>query len=234
MLENYIASVSALYRDELVVIVDMDMQVLFAGTECLKLATKPNSQIIGSNVFDAVAIQNKSQALAKRSFALAMAQKKSKQFLSINIYRADPNYHALLINLQPILEPVTKQIIGAQIKLVPAELLVFFPILLQQNPQHTVNNLPDNDTFLTRREHQIAFLLFHTRNYAEIAEIITRFEGTPIKLSTINNIVHRYLFTKFNVNTRETLIAELQKRNYHRKIPNSLLTNQFIDMTKAN
>lgn len=233
MLENYIASVSELYRDDLVVIVDVNMEVLFAGTECFKLATMPINQIIGSNVFDAVAIQNKNQSIAKDAFEAAMSQKQSKQFLSINIYRVNPDYRALLINLQPILDPNTKQVIGAQIKLIPAELLVFFPIILRQNTQQTINDLPDNDHFLTRGEHQIAFLLFHTRNYAEIAEIITKLEGKPIKVSTINNIVHRYLFTKFNANTREMLIVELEKHNYHRKIPNSLLINQFIDMTKA-
>lgn len=68
----------------------------------------------------------------------------------------------------------------------------------------------------------------------EIANLIGKFEGKSITPSTVNNIIHRYLFKKFMVKNKEDLMDKLIENGYHKNMPNSLLSNIFVDITNCN
>ena len=130
------------------------------------------------------------------------------------------------------MEPESQQIIGCKLIFTPAEIAYFFSILIQTNGQIDPNDLPENDDYLTKREHQVAFLLCHCKDNEEIAKVISLTKDKSIQAKTINNIISRYLFPKFQVNNKDELQEKLKALNYDKKIPNSLLSNQFIDLTK--
>lgn len=232
VLEKYVRFIRALCGKELLVILDTKLNIIFISPECLKL-TKISSrkEVLGRNIFEVTDVPQCNKIIAHSEFSAAIDSNKRKQFFSTNLYRASPHY-SLLINFQPITNPrAENQIMCALVEFVPVELSYFYDLLLNNEVLVEGPNLPDNDKFLTRREHQIAFLLFHSKNLIEIANLIGKFEGKSITASTVNNIIHRYLFKKFMVKNKEDLMDKLIENGYHKKMPNSLLSNIFVDIT---
>ena len=160
-----------------------------------------------------------------------LKSKSTKQVFITNLYHPYPESHILMLLFSPIMLD-QDEVIASRLDFTPVEISYFFQILININSKIEPSNLPDNDDFLTRREHQVAFLLCHCKSPSEIAQVLSLFNHKDIQAKTVNNIISRYLFPKFSANSKTELIDKLKEMNYNKKMPNSLLSNQFIDLTK--
>lgn len=221
------------YKNSFSIILDHEFKVAFIGSEYLQVTGKTREQILGKHLHESAQIPEKNKTLSKLAFSEAIALKQDKQIFIANLYHPYPEYHILLLKFEPIIEPESQHVVGAKLVFTPTDIAYFFDILIQTNGQIDPNGLPENDDYLTKREHQVAFLLCHCKDNYEIAKVISLTKDKNIQAKTINNIISRYLFPKFHVNSKDELQAKLKTLNYDKKMPNSLLSNQFIDLTKS-
>lgn len=231
-LKQYVEFARQFQPTSFMIILDHEFKIRFAGKEYLKVIQKTAKETIDQHIHASTPIPEKNKLLSKIAFTDALATQKTKQIFIANLYHPYPDYYTLLLTFQPIVDLSTRQTVGARLEFIPANIAYFFHILVQTSEKIEANNLPDNDDKLTQREHQIAFLLFHCKDLHEIASIISLFNEKTITAKTVANIISRYLFAKFQVSNREELIDALAKHGYQHKMPNSLLSNQFIDLTK--
>lgn len=59
--------------------------------------------------------------------------------------------------------------------------------------------------------------------YKDIAQIITQASAKAISKSTVNSVIHRQLFLKFNVTSIEDLICRISAEQVLTSIPSSLI-----------
>lgn len=222
------------YQESFSIILDHEFKVAFVGNEYLAVTGKTRKQTLGKHLHESAQIPEKNKILSKVAFSEAIELKQIKQVFVANLYHPYPGYHILLLKFEPVIDPENQQVLGAKLVFTPTEIAYFFEILIQTNEKVEPNDLPDNDDYLTRREHQVAFLMCHCKDNYEIAKVLSIFNNKKILAKTINNIICRYLFAKFEVNNKGILIERLKELGYDKKMPNSLLSNQFIDLTKRN
>lgn len=231
-LKQYIKFAKQFQPASFMVILDHEFKIVFAGEEYLNVIKKTPEEALDKHIHVSTPIPERNKVLSKTAFTEALSSQKTKQIFIANLYHPYPDYYTLLLTFQPIVDLSTRLTVGARLEFIPANISYFFHILVQTSEKIEVNNLPDNDEKLTQREHQIAFLLFHCKDLHEIASVISLFNRKTISAKTVANIISRYLFTKFQVSSREELMNALSKYGYDQKMPNSLLSNQFIDLTK--
>lgn len=230
--QEYLEFNERYYKNSFSLTLDHEFNVAFVGSEFLQVTGKTREQTLGKHLHESAQIPEKNKILSKIAFCEAIALKQVKQIFIANLYHTYPGYHILLLKFEPIIEPESQQVVGSRLVFTPTDIAYFFDILIQINGRIEPNDLPDNDDYLTKREHQVAFLLCHCKDNYEIAKVISLTKDKNIQAKTINNIISRYLFPKFQVNNKEELQEKLKTLNYDKKMPNSLLSNQFIDLTK--
>lgn len=231
-LSKYVEFAQTFQENSFMIILDLDFKVLFAGKEYLNVIKKTPAETLGKLLSESTPIPEKNRILSKIAFTEAIQEQKVKEVFIANLYHPYPSYYTLLLTFHPIIDPSSNTTVGAKLEFIPAEIAYFFHILVQISEKIEPNGLEDNDDFLTPREHQIAFLLCHCKDLNEIANIMSLFNNKKITAKTVANIISRYLFTKFKVTQRDELMLTLREHGYHQKMPNSLLSNQFIDLTK--
>lgn len=230
--KKYIEFHEIWFKDSLVKILDHEFKVVFVGSELLVATGMTLEQTLGKHLYESAQIPEKNKILSNIILSEAIELKQAKHIFIANLNNHYRGYHVLLLTFEPIVEPESQHVIGAKLVFTPAEISYFFDVLIKVNEKIESNNLPDNDHYLTRREHQVAFLLCHDQDSCKIAKVLSLFNNKSILPTTVNNIICRYLFPKFDVNNKGLLIGRLKEQGYDKKIPNSLLSNQFIDLTK--
>jgi hypothetical protein len=230
-LQEYVKYCESFYDDSFMVTLDLELNVVFVGKQYLKVINKSRKEVVGKPMYEITPIPEHNRALSKITFPQAIKNKQTKQIFIANLYHPYPESHILMLLFSPIIN-FQKEVIAARLDFTPVEISYFFQILIQVNYKITPSNLPNNEDYLTAREHQVAFLLCHCQDTIDIARIISLFLEKNIVSKTVHNIINRYLFPKFNVKGKSDLIEKLKQEGYDKKIPNSLLSNQFIDLTK--
>ena len=192
VLEKYVRFVRTLYKRELFVVLDTELKIVYISPPCLRLTNKRSSrEIIGKTIFEIASVPLNNQLIAQQEFQDGIKSNTRKQFFSTNLYRHAP-YYSLLINFQPVTNPRQEEsVMCALVEFVPVDSSYFYDLLINNDTPVEGHAIPDNETLLTRREHQVAFLLFHCKNLQEIARVIGKFESKSISTSTINNVIHR-------------------------------------------
>ncbi|WP_158649261.1 helix-turn-helix transcriptional regulator [Aquella oligotrophica] len=232
-LEKYIRHCEDFYSDTFMIVLDRDLIARFAGNQYLKVGNKNLQSVVGKHIHATALIPDENIQPSLKAFNKAITEGITVPVLIANLlHKIEDKIQVLGACISPIMEPNTRYVIGLRFEFCTIKIDTFFQILIKNAQPIVNNNLPHNDEFLTKREHQIAFLLFYCSSYVEIAEIISRFNQRIITEKTVRNIVSRYLYPKFNVSNKDSLLAKLQLHGYHNKIPNSLLSNRFIDLSR--
>lgn len=232
-LEKYVEFCELFYIDSFTIVLDLDSKVVFVGNKFLEVVKRTKQEMLGKNLYETTQIPESNRKISDKAFPQAISNKETKQCFIANLYHSYPQAYILMLLFSPILT-AENEVIAARLDFTPVEISYFYHILIHTKNKIEPANLPDNDSFLTRREHQVAFLLCHCKNSSEIAQVLSLFNQKNIQAKTVNNIISRYLFSKFNVDTKAELINKLKEMNYDKKMPNSLLSNQFIDLTDCN
>lgn len=231
-LDKYVEFCEMFYHESFCVVCDMEKNVVFVGTEYLKVIQKRHTEVIGKNIYETTPVPEHNRKISDVAFPEAIKNKQQKQFFIANLNHPYPAYHVLLMLFTPVTN-ADNIVIATKFEFTPANIAFFFQILIKVNKKIEPNNLPNNDNYLTPKEHQIAFLICHTKDIHEITTIINLFNKKDITEKTVHNIINRYLFTKFNVLNKKELLVKLYELGYDKHMPNSLLSNQFIDLTKS-
>lgn len=230
-LESYIKFCETFYADSTMILVDENLISVFVGSGYTNATKIPKENVVGKHIFASANIPEKNRELSLRSFEKAIKSQKIIGLLIANLYRNNPDIHVLGAYLYPILHPESKKTIALRFEFYQISLSYFYHIIIKSEQNIPYNTLPDNDEWLTRREHQIAFLLFYCKSISEVAKVISVFEQKNISEKTINNIINTYLYKKLGVCNKVSLLQKLEDLGYNKKMPNSLLSNFFIDLS---
>lgn len=230
-LNEYIKYCELFYINSFTIVLDMDLNVVFVGEKYLNVINKTRQEVLGKPLYLTTPIPEHNRNLSKIAFPEAIQNKQTKQVFISNLYHPYPDSHILMLLFSPILNK-EDNVIASRLDFTPVDISYFLQILINANPKITPCEIPSSEQFLTKREHQIAFLLCHCRSTLEITQVLNLFNTKSITQKTVHNIISRYLFVKFEVKTRSKLILKLFENGYDKNIPNSLLSNQFIDLTK--
>jgi len=154
-----------------------------------------------------------------------------RSIININVESSNPEFRVTKVSYLPIRNPNNNSIAFIIIKIEKIDFPIYFHHVLLANP-YKINKKYTftEDKFLTRREHEIAFLLLFCKSKAEVTNIINLFTEKYITSKTVSNIIRQQLLPKFNVKNTDELLSRLYQCNYHRNIPVSLLTDTQIDL----
>jgi hypothetical protein len=230
-LDKYVELCELFYADSFTIVLDLERKVVFVGKKYLEVVKRTKEEMIGRHLYETTPIPENNRKLSGIAFPEAIRTKQTKQVFISNLYHPYPESHILMLLFSPIIAD-QNEVIASRLDFTPVDISYFFQILININNKIEPSDLPDNDDFLTTREHQVAFLLCHCKSPSEIAQVLSLFNHKDIQAKTVNNIISRYLFPKFSANSKIELIDKLKEMNYDKKMPNSLLSNQFIDLTK--
>lgn len=232
-LEKYIKHCEEFYSDAFMIVMDRNLIAKFVGNQYLLAANKTRETVIDKHIHQTAPVPIENIEPSLKAFEKAILENKTIPVLIANLlHNTEDKVQVFGAHISPITEPTTEYVTGLRFEFYKLKIEPFFQILIKDIDRVVDNKLPHNDEFLTKREHQIAFLLFYCTNYAEIGEIISNYNSRTITEKTVRNIVSRYLYPKFKVNNKDALLEALQKRGYNNKIPNSLLSNRFIDLSR--
>lgn len=160
-----------------------------------------------------------------------ISTRKSVQILSFRMDR-EGEYKFLLITHRAIINADTDQVIAVHSEGVVPKIPLYYykiqEIVANPNFEQIAANAIIKDSFLTPREHEVAFLLFFCHNYEEVAHVINLARGTHISTAAVAKTVQRSLYKKFAVINLDALKAAAHKLDYHKKIPPSLLGEFFF------
>lgn len=230
-LDKYVEFCESFYADSFTIVLDLENKVVFVGKKYLDVVKRSKKEMIGQHLYKTTPVPENNRKLSAIAFSEAIRTKQTKQVFISNLYHPYPDSHILMLLFTPILDS-NNQVIASRLDFTPVNISYFFQTLINIKNKIEPANLPDNNDFLTTREHQVAFLLCHCKSTSEIAQVLSLFNRKNIQAKTVNNIISRYLFTKFTASNKTELMDKLLGMNYDKKMPNSLLSNQFIDLTK--
>lgn len=232
-LEQYIRHCTQFHSDSFMILLDCNLIARFVGNKYLAVGNRTRESVIGKHIHQTAPVPPENIEPSLKAFDKAISENKIVSVLIANLlHKTNDNIQIFGAHIHPICEPDTSHVVGVRFEFYKVKLSVFFHALIKGVVKVIDNGLPHNDDFLTKREHQIAFLLFYCKDYAEIAQIISQFNNSKVTEKTVRNIVSQYIYPKFGVNNKDSLIIKLQEAGYENKIPNSLLTNRFIDLSE--
>lgn len=187
--------------------------------------------IIGKHYLAAVPVPLENQTPIINCINKVKTELHRQDFLSVNLNH-EFDYLLLYGRITPLINPTNNQLVAISVESTPVEFTLYFANLLSHiNPQPTLFLKQYTDKLLTKREHEIAFLLFHTVNSEQIASILSLFAAKAVTAKTIRNIISQQLLPKLKVYNKPALLIKLRELGYHKKIPPTLLTNLHIDLT---
>lgn len=230
-LKKYVEHCEIFYKQSFMILMDKHLTAVFVGDKFLEVAERTRESIIGVHIHGTAKIPSVNLEPSLKAFNKAISQNKIINLIITNLNRRNVDLHTLGAQLYPVQNPNTQEVVGLRFEFNQIKLDYFFHIVIKVLDKIEVSPQPDNDTFLTSREHQIAFLLFYCKNTTEIAQVITLFNNKTTTEKTIRNIISKQLYPKFAATNRASLMNGLKEAKYDQKIPNSLLSNQFIDLS---
>lgn len=157
--------------------------------------------------------------------------------LGINFLRKK-DYVVMYFHYSPLVNTATQDVVAIQVVATKLNFPIAFfrlPALISRlSTDRLVANfderLKDYDGFINNYEQEILFLIFYFDTYDDIASVISLKYAREIKGNTIAKYVRRNLYTKFNVISNRELKVAAIKRDYHKKIPLSLVSSMIIDL----
>jgi len=221
-----------LHQNSLMLLVDLNGKVLFVSNGLVNVFNLSDRHSLLNKHYLEINLAPKETLTAMRnSFKRVVASAETQKSLFINLTLSNPEFHALTCSESVLINPETNTIVAICIEFRKVEFPLNFQKILTMIPAKINNNQASSDGLLTRREHEIAFLLFYCKTSDEVAKIISKFNNRPITSKTVRNIIRQQLCPKLQASGHDELISKLHSFGYHKKIPRSLLRNQFIDLS---
>ena len=134
---------------------------------------------------------------------------------------------------EPLVNPNTKQIVGILCQLIELSLTNLSRQILELYVDNDDGNGQLANIQLSKREKQVIFFFMHNLSSQQIAEIISKIEGKILSKSTIDSLFIDQLYIKFDVHNRMALADKLQQLGYATLIPESLLIENSIKLSKV-
>lgn len=231
ILKKYIDFCNIFYQSSFMIVLDLQLNAIFVGDGYLNVTHKTRDWIIGKNLYQTSPIPPENVEPSRKCFEKSIKNKQIVSVMLTNLLHKGVDTYFMGARIKPILNPETNNVMALEFEFYNVNwkssmrYIMSVSIISTPKPQLT------NDDFLTQREHEVGFLLFYCQNTLEIANVISKFNHKQISQKTVQNIISERLYKKLEKYNRSDLIAELQRHNYHKKIPDSLLYNQFIDLS---
>lgn len=159
--------------------------------------------------------------------------------LGINFLRTK-EYVAMLFHYLPLINPFTKDVIAVHVTGTKidypigffrlSKLITIFNTSMEQLDDH--KRLQNYDAIINVYEHEILFLMFYFNTYNDIAEVLSIRYNFKINGNTIAKYVRTNLYSKFKVISISELKSIAIQKNYHKKIPLSLMSPMIIDLSE--
>lgn len=223
-----------LYRKELVHVVDTENRFIFVSDELLNLANETRGNIIGKTFYEVFKPHPDNIESVAQSLRRALATKEVQRMISVNVERTNSKQRILLITHTPLVNPDSDNALAVKIRFDNINFPCYFHHLLLKTPKQfakpPVSKLFENDQLLSRREHEIAFLLFYCKSIEQITQVINLLNERQIVAKTVRNIIRQQLYPKFQVQNQDALLEQLHCLEYHKNIPPSLLFNFQINL----
>jgi hypothetical protein len=235
-LNHIIALYQQIHRDDYVMIVDRDYQICFISPRFAQSMATTAEQLLGQNYLNSLAIPEEIKNSVKTSIKHNLSCSHTHEFLNINLNR-EHDEQILQMRYNPLLDPSSNAVVAVVIEgsklSAHTSLYNFVTHLLERNASsaNTAIDISHSDDRLTKREHEIAFLLLFFRSPKKIAEVIKQISGDEVSAKTINNIISSKLFVKLEVYNIDALITRLHELNYQTKIPASFMRNLHLGLT---
>lgn len=213
---------------------DVNFTILYMSPTLLKIsyASKVIDDVLGLNFFGGLAIVCRPPeviARTKQFLGKVINEGYRAEGISINLKREAENV-ALHFRAIPLYNAETGNIIAMEFSGVP---LGAAPLLVDPKKlfisKSDAEFLTSNDDLLNIREHEVLYLHFHCKSAKEIADKLSYIYNRSFSLHTIGKI-NQQLYEKFGVYNLEALLRIAQTKQYHKKIPLSLLSNHVIEI----
>ena len=231
-LKLLVDSCNHFYKDsKILFIIDLQYRLLAISELGANIWNKENLQIdvesiIGKSLMDPFFHDFICPKEITSLFDQVIESEKEIDFIGVSFNRL-PNYRLLHFYYEPIINPITNNIIAIKVE----AKLIKYPLrwsslssFLKREFQHFfTTQLTGKDKLLSTREHEIIFLLFHMDTYEDIAEVINMNYNLQLTESAIGKYIRSNLYPKFKVNDKKSLKTRAQSLGYHKNIPISLL-----------
>lgn len=233
---EFLKNIIALYQqDDYVMIIDRNYLVRFISHKFAQSINTTPEHLLGRNYLQSTNIPDEVKSSVASSIEHNLSCSHSHEFLNINLNR-EQEYRILQMRYNPLQNPQTHGVIavvieGSQLSS-HTSLYNFVTYLIKNKSINSTahREMVKPDELLSKREHEIAFLLLFFRSPKKIAEVIRHISGDEVSAKTINNIISSKLFVKFVVYNIDALITKLHELNYQTKIPPSFLLNLHLDL----
>lgn len=222
------------YTRDIVLLIDVDETILFAGAQAEDMLDFPIEDLIGKNFMNALPIPEENIHDVQLSIKKVLKLKETQEFLSINFNHSN-KYVMLHCTERPFINPATGNVVAISVESKHLGVQHYLYNLLEfisagKMKPNTLMNMY-KDELLTIREHEIAFLLFYSKTAKKISFILSELYSKNITAKTISNIISGTLYPKFNVYGLEALIDKLYSLGYHHKIPPTFMVNMHLDLS---
>ncbi len=235
--KQFLAKIIELYKliyvNELILLLDLDGTILFAGDKINEITKLNSAAIVGKNHLQVLPLPEENLAKIIASIQKVITSRDTQEFLSINLNHSVDSL-VLHCTLKPIINPISNNIVALSIASRKLNFpIYFYKLLMFTDTNFNVNTeIKHTDSLLTLREHEIAFLLFYCKSVEKVAQILAALYKKPIATKTIHNIIRQQLYPKFAVFNLESLQDKLYNMNYHKKLPVSMLANLHVDVSE--
>jgi len=157
--------------------------------------------------------------------------KTRKRHLTLKIHKFCGKIQPLTSSKEPIINPATNNVVGIFVVTTKLTMASFSQEIIQALDETKSTTPAQRKEYqLTKREKQVIFLFLSHLSSQEIANILSKFNGTKIAKSTIDGIFTEQLFKKFAVVNRVGLRKKLTELGYAQAIPTEILDGTIIPL----
>lgn len=214
----------AISDNNMSIIANMDYVVVSDSPLGAGLTNTPGGHYLGKNLLTMTNDDWRTE-IYQNTLDRCIKLRTTIKWLSLKFARK-PSHWLIIITFQPIINKSTGNIIGFKLTgEAPHHLSIGFQGI-RKIINHSKNAKREIaaqiDEWLTNRELEVLFLLFHCDNYQQISNLLSLSYGINYSASMVAKVVGRNLYNKFEVNNLESLKEAAHKLNYHKSVPISL------------
>lgn len=224
-LTEYVEFFEKFEDKRILIIQNLNLEFIYATKPYKEYINITDEDIIGLGLKDS---NHPGKELAKDTRPIALKVIATKTGASFFItYKLPHNNEkqCIFYNLNPIINPASNSVVGitGEMQIINPWIISKMFSLVNSSNKQDVEIIPHSIMKLSEREKEVLFLLTLGHNYKEAAAILSNAAGKQISASTINSIIHRQLFKKFDVINTTELIIKSAKLKTLQTIPSSIL-----------
>lgn len=223
-LESVISYHQNIDENRLVAIVDLEYNILYEDGKSALLTQTDGGSFLGRKLIPDLAKSPWRIEIVQQALTNCFNSKKTSHWLSLRFSRI-PEYWLIIQTYQPLINQVTKNVIGYKVSgEKPNFPLAFYRLdkLISLSSHHREVEIISENNAQQQFEQEVLFLLFHCSNYEQIAELLSLTNRKIYTKGIIAKTISRKLYPQFNVINLEALKEKAHAQGYHKKLPFSL------------